>query len=211
MFRPQQWVQCQCHQLHHMVTFRHQCNLQCIHLTQWTSECRSNLKFTNKGAREKKNIYRVEFFFSLNFVGLTNYVIRHTSQNGNMMSFSRALCTRWPRCLTSLANPLCWSLFECYALKMILPNMWVMIKFVIIEHTHRVSQPGCRHSIALFESTLRFTAAPQLRAPIWRVALLRLPRPDVSMISSPSGISFGPSRAAFMLSRFLYYWGIGLE
>ena len=70
------------------------------------------------GNRKKK--YRVDFFGKASFSGLTNYVIRHNSQNGNMMSLPWALCSRWPRCLTSLANPPCWSLFECYALKVIL-------------------------------------------------------------------------------------------
>ena len=68
----------------------------------------------------RKKIYRVDFFGKASFSGLTNYVIRHNSQNGNMMSLPRALCSRWPRCLTSLANPPCWSLFERYALKVIL-------------------------------------------------------------------------------------------
>ena len=68
----------------------------------------------------RKKIYRVDFFGKASFSGLTNYVIRHNSQNGNMMSLPWALCSRWPRCLTSLTNPPCWSLFKRYALKVIL-------------------------------------------------------------------------------------------
>ena len=49
-----------------------------------------------------------------------NYVIRHNSQNGNMMSLPQALCPCWPGRLTSLANPLRWRLFEGYTLKVIL-------------------------------------------------------------------------------------------
>jgi hypothetical protein len=39
----------------------------------------------------RKKIYRVDFFAKANFAGLTNYVIRHNPQNGNMMSLLRAL------------------------------------------------------------------------------------------------------------------------
>jgi hypothetical protein len=81
--------------------------------------------------RNRKKIYRVDFFGKARFSGLTNYLIRHNSQNGNMMSLPRALCSCWPRCLTSLTNPLCWSLFECHAHFKICeshlwPNLWVL-------------------------------------------------------------------------------------
>ena len=68
--------------------------------------------------------------------------------------------------------------------------MWVMLYPSWVELTHRVSHPGCRHSIAAFDSTSTSTTIPHkhpLRAPIWRGALLCLPRPDASTVSSLSG------------------------
>jgi len=53
-----------------------------------------------------KKIYRVDFFAKASFTGLTNYIIRHNSKNGNMMSFLH---------LCRLINPLRWSLFKHYA------------------------------------------------------------------------------------------------
>jgi len=36
--------------------------------------------------RDRKKIYRVDFFAKASFAGLTNYIIRHNSKNGNMTS-----------------------------------------------------------------------------------------------------------------------------
>ena len=46
--------------------------------------------------RDRKKIYRVDFFDKASLAGLTNYVIRHNPQNGNMTSHPQALVRRKP-------------------------------------------------------------------------------------------------------------------
>ena len=82
-----------------------------------------NSWFSPRGHWHQKNIYGVEFFAKAFSSGLTNYIIRHNSLYGNMSSLPRVLCPRSSRSLASLTNPLRWSLFKGYTLKVILNNI----------------------------------------------------------------------------------------
>ena len=102
------------------------------HLYIYHSSCPMNFRILNsRGHWHRKNIYRVDFFAKAFSSGLTNYVIRHNSLYGNMSSLPWALCPCSPRSLASLANPLRWSLFKGYTLKVILNN--------IVSHQNHLS------------------------------------------------------------------------
>jgi hypothetical protein len=80
----------------------------------------------------RKNIYRVEFFRKVCFSGPTNYVIRHKSEKGNMMSFPQAFCPSC--CWTPAPRKRCKSIFSAlvqafklYALEVILKSTFVIL------------------------------------------------------------------------------------
>ena len=95
------------------------------------------------------------FFLGLLHIGLTNYVIRHTSQYSNLTSFSSPPSfASSARCLT---RPVPWFMLKFYTLEVVLftyceSNMNHSHKCLL---THCVSQPGCLHLRTPLDELLR--------------------------------------------------------
>jgi hypothetical protein len=109
--RQSMWqAQCQCR------------TVEIIHHDELTTEflCVISSMIISRGHRDCKKMCGVAFFSKPNLGGLTNYVIRHSSIYSNMTSLPWPLCPHAPRCLTHLANPPHWCLFEGYTLKVVL-------------------------------------------------------------------------------------------